>query len=222
MMSIRRLSVLMLTLALPGCVSTVPSMETIIPQNLLVFDINKVPMSEGPALAPASLPKYVVGETFEFDDGRIDTVTAIDGERIVWTNMYGVDVLRYRNFIVPDLEWTSANRSSALDTDAMPKDLWPLSPGKVSKRFHALQQVAYLEGGRPPLSIDHDWQCRVVGMNSTQGFQTATFGQVEVHKHEIQIRIGFEQIDSLAAGTGLKQFDTIFHLLEHQNKSGTH
>lgn len=170
MKSLRKVSVLVLTLALPACVSTAPSLENtvsslekFISENPLVFDINKVPTTTGPSLAPASLPNYVVGETFEFDDGRIDTVKAVNGERIIWANKYGVDVQRYRNFIVPDLEWKSANRNSSLDTDAMPKDLWPLSPGKISKRFHALQEVTWPQEGRKPVTIDYDWQCRVNG-----------------------------------------------------------
>lgn len=163
MISLRKFSVLILTLALPACVTKVPSIETILSQNPFVFDITQVPTTVGPSLAPASLPKYVVGETFEFDDGRIDTVKAVNGERIVWTNKYGVDVLRYRNFIVPDLEWKSANRNSSLDTDVIPTDLWPLIPGKISKRFHALQEVTWPEEGRKPVTIDYDWQCRVNG-----------------------------------------------------------
>lgn len=177
MISLRKFSVLTLTLALPACVSTTPllekstsaleeavsSLEKIISENPLNFDINKVPTTIGPTLSPASLPKYVVGETFEFDDGRIDTVKAVNGERIVWTNKYDVDVLRYRNFIVPDLEWRSENRNSSLDTDVIPTDLWPLSPGKISKRFHALQEITWPEEGRKPVTIDYDWQCRVNG-----------------------------------------------------------
>jgi len=177
MISLRKFSVLTLALALPACVSTTPllekstsaleeavsSLEKFISENPLNFDINKVPTTIGPTLSPASLPKYVVGETFEFSDGRIDTVKAVNGERVVWTNKYGVDVQKYRNFIVPDLEWKSSQRSSSLDTDVIPTDLWPLSPEKISKRFHARQEVTYNEGGRKPLTIDSDWQCRVNG-----------------------------------------------------------
>lgn len=166
MTPMKTISVLSLSMALSACVSTAPSIEKFIPQNPLVFDINQVPITEGPSLAPASLPKYVVGETFEFDDGRIDTVTAINGEQIIWTNKYGVEVKRYRNFIVPDLKWTSTSRSSSLDTDAIPTDLWPLSPGKVGNRFHALQTVTFLDGTRSPVDIDYDWQCRVNGTQS--------------------------------------------------------
>lgn len=121
------------------------------------------PLQVGPQLAPGQLPQYVVGESFAFDDGRFDTVVAIDGETVTWKNKYGIDVQRYRNFIVPDLSWRTRNRVSSLDTDVIPTDLWPLSPGKMSKRFRAFQTVVWPDGERPTLEFEYEWQCRVTG-----------------------------------------------------------
>lgn len=117
----------------------------------------------GPALAPAPLPSYVVGEAFEFDDGRLDTVAALDGEKVTWRNKYGIDVLRYRNIVVPDLAWKTSSRVSTLDTDVIPADLWPLKVGNSGRPFKAVQTVVWPDGSQPDLTFDYAWQCRVTG-----------------------------------------------------------
>ena len=50
------------------------------------FDINRVPVRTGPDMAPADLPTPIVGESYAFDDGRFDTVVAVDGAKVVWRN----------------------------------------------------------------------------------------------------------------------------------------
>lgn len=84
----------------------------------------------GPALSPALLPRYAVGETFAFSDGRRQTVIGVAGEKITWRDQSDATLIRYSNFLIPSLSWETRARRSKAETNAEPKLLWPLIVGK--------------------------------------------------------------------------------------------
>ena len=64
----------------------------------------------GPKLAPAPLPRYAVGRSFAFDDGRQETVLRVTGEFLTWRKNRFSTAVAYRNFLIPSLSWESRTR----------------------------------------------------------------------------------------------------------------
>ena len=62
----------------------------------------------------ASLPDYVPGEYFVYDDGTSVLVAAVKDDMVTWKHHNGAVSTGYPNFIIPDLTWTSADRSSQI------------------------------------------------------------------------------------------------------------
>ena len=112
-------------------------------------------------VAKASLPDYVPGEYFVYDDGTSVLVTAVEKGLVTWKHHNGAVSTGYPNFIIPDLAWTSADRSSQGRTTAPPDLLWPPAPGKRGQ-FDFEQTIAY-QDGRAPDVISRSWACEVEG-----------------------------------------------------------
>lgn len=83
----------------------------------------------GPKLAPAALPRYAVGESFAFSDGRRETVLKTKGMAVTWRDHYGNTITRLNNFLIPPLAWESRTRKSTAETNVSPEWLWPLTVG---------------------------------------------------------------------------------------------
>ena len=109
----------------------------------------------------ASLPDYVPGEYFVYDDGTSSLVTAVSDGQVTWKHHNGATGKGYPNFIIPDLTWTSANRSSIGRTSAPPDLLWPLVPGKRGE--FTFDQTITNKDGSPPDPIARRWTCTVEG-----------------------------------------------------------
>jgi hypothetical protein len=112
-------------------------------------------------LSRTRLPDYVPGEYFVYDDGTSLLVTSVSDGMVTWKHHNGVTSKGYPNFIIPDLIWSSANRSSAGHTAAQPDLLWPLTVGK-REQFTFSQTITHKDG-RAPEQIDRDWACTVEG-----------------------------------------------------------
>ncbi|MGD9332753.1 MAG: hypothetical protein PVJ53_15680 [Desulfobacterales bacterium] len=111
--------------------------------------------------AKAQIPDYVPGEYFVFDDGTSVLVTSVSDGMVTWKHHNGATSKGYPNFIIPDLTWSSNNRSSMGRTTAPPDLLWPLSVGKQA-RFDFAQTITHKDG-RAPEQIDRNWTCTVEG-----------------------------------------------------------
>ncbi len=85
--------------------------------------------AQGPALDPAPLPAYRPGDTFQFDNGRTETVESVDAAKgeVTWRNG---DVVsrRLASFVVPRLEWRSAAGGGRFVSTDASNALWPLGP----------------------------------------------------------------------------------------------
>ena len=119
----------------------------------------------GPALSPALLPRYAVGETFSFSDGRRETVIGVAGEKITWRDHSDATLIRYSNFLIPPLSWETRARQSKAETNAEPKLLWPLVVGK-DEDFEFRQIIDRKNGGIPPAEKrvgewNRTWRCTV-------------------------------------------------------------
>ena len=109
----------------------------------------------------ASLPDYVPGEYFVYDDGTSSLVTAVSDGQVTWKHHNGATSKGYPNFIIPDLTWDSANRSSIGQSSAAPDLLWPPSPGKRGE--FTFDQTITNKDGSPPDQVSRRWTCTVEG-----------------------------------------------------------
>ncbi|MDJ0665978.1 MAG: hypothetical protein QNJ61_01830 [Desulfobacterales bacterium] len=112
-------------------------------------------------LAKTRLPDYVPGEYFVYDDGTSVLVTSVSDGMVTWKHHNGVTSNGYPNFIIPDLTWSSANRSSVGRTAARPDLLWPPTAGK-REQFVFSQTITHKDG-RTTEQIDRNWTCTVEG-----------------------------------------------------------
>jgi len=112
-------------------------------------------------LSKAHLPDYVPGEYFVYDDGTAALVTEISDGLVTWSYNNDATSKGYPNFIIPDLTWTSANRSSHGLTTAPPDLLWPLAAGKRGQ-FDFQQTISHKDGSAPDI-LSRSWTCAVEG-----------------------------------------------------------
>ena len=111
-------------------------------------------------LEAKSLPTYRPGSTFVYSDGRVETVTRLDGERVRWRTSRGTIFTTYRNFILPWASWVSSGEQGQSVTMAAPDVLWPLAPGKTAS-FEVRRIVRF---GVRPDNMKEDveqWDCGV-------------------------------------------------------------
>lgn len=78
-----------------------------------------------------NIPNYSINDVFVYDDNRIERVNNIQGEVINWEASAGAyNYKAYRNFILPMLEWESANKKGNIEIDINNYNfLWPLKIG---------------------------------------------------------------------------------------------
>jgi len=122
----------------------------------------------GPKLAPAPLPRYGVGRSFTFGDGRRETVLGAEGEVLTWRKNRFSTAVAYRNFLIPPLSWETRNRRSRSRITAAARMLWPLRVGN-DQRFELTQVIeakgdARLRGGKTRIEFKRSWRCVVERM----------------------------------------------------------
>lgn len=87
---------------------------------------------ESPALEPAPLPIYRIGDRFLYDDGSTEEVVAVKGERVTWRRRTGGTFVRYRNLALPKLTWDTPERAGTAQVSAAVDALWPLEVGQTA------------------------------------------------------------------------------------------
>ncbi len=107
-----------------------------------------------------ALPVLAPGDTFVYSDGRIETVTEIDGERVHWQSNDGTVLTAYRNFILPALRRDTALVSEQTTVDVGPGALWPLKAGREVS-FTAKTEVARKTRPSPRGGSAVRWDCLV-------------------------------------------------------------
>lgn len=121
--------------------------------------------SDGPALAPAPLPVYGVGDAFAYDNNRIYTVTAVKGDRIDWDAGPDYRYATRRNFTLPKLSWSWTHKDGTVTSgtatpDTPPDTLWPL---KVGNRAGYGSEDTYIDAEGKESPFHQDWKCWVAG-----------------------------------------------------------
>jgi len=115
------------------------------------------------AAAAAPLPQYEVADTFIYDNGRVEQLVSMSGDRLTWSAFEGREYVRDRNFVVPLLHWETVESNGDRRVSAEANSLWPLEPGK-SARFRVLTDVSVKvkEGTSRRRRRTELWSCRVL------------------------------------------------------------
>ncbi len=115
----------------------------------------------GPGLASKkALPVYAAGDTFVYSDGRTETVTEIDGERVHWRSNDGTVLTAYRDFILPAIRRDTDRISEQTTVDVEPGALWPLKAGREVS-FTANTEVVHKTRSSPRGDFASRWHCLV-------------------------------------------------------------
>ena len=106
----------------------------------------------------AEMPRYVPGQAFIYDNGRVERVHDVANERVVWAARTGRTYVRDANIIVPILEWTYRGQRGRRVISGQPSNLWPLRAG-ARTQFSAINfTLDTRERTRRSL---HLWTCNV-------------------------------------------------------------
>jgi hypothetical protein len=116
-------------------------------------------------MAPAAMPRYAVGETFVFDDGRQNTVLDVRGPGITWRRSADSTETVFHGFIIPATTRQTRTRRSRASITTRSGDLWPLIVGKVQK-FQITQAIERRDGsafadGNLLQVFQQNWTCAV-------------------------------------------------------------
>ena len=131
-----------------------------------------------PSRPTAELPTYAVGDAFVFSDGRVEQVSAIDGDTISWKGLQGGVYQRNRNFVTPPSSWRMDQGEGRRTPSQRAAALWPLVAGK-SVRFTVINETRRA-ADRPWERNMSLWSCKVGPRHDTTtpagGFQVFTIG----------------------------------------------
>jgi len=111
-------------------------------------------------LASKALPLYAVGDTFIYSDGRTETVTGIDGDRVQWQSNDGTVITAYRDFVLPAIHRETDLLSEQTAVDGAPSALWPLTAGREIS-FTAKTEIMHKVSSSARSEITSQWDCLV-------------------------------------------------------------
>lgn len=119
----------------------------------------------GPVLAPAAMPRYAVGETFAFDDGRRITVLDVRGPGVTWRRGADSTETVFHGFTITATTWQTRTRRSRASITTRSGNLWPLIVGKV-QNFQIAQVIERRDGGTfadgsSRQEFQQNWTCAV-------------------------------------------------------------
>jgi hypothetical protein len=108
-------------------------------------------------------PQYELADTFIYDNGRVEQLVAMSGDRLTWSAFEGRQYVRDRNFVVPLLDWETVESKGSRRVSSEAGSLWPLEPGKTV-RFRVLTDVTVQakEGANRRRRRSELWSCRVL------------------------------------------------------------
>ncbi|MCR6631090.1 MAG: hypothetical protein NVV74_14155 [Magnetospirillum sp.] len=118
-------------------------------------------LAAGPALPPAPLPQWRVGDSVSWSNGQTETVVAVDGEVVRWRDQDGNTYSGYRNFALPSLAWDYPTTRAVTEMDVPPGALWPLKPGNAV--HFVVNQRLTLKVHNSEHAYHDEWQCMVDG-----------------------------------------------------------
>ena len=114
------------------------------------------------SLRSNSPPVYQPGDIYSYSDGRVETVTRIDEDKVFWTTQEGMGFVSYSNFILPVISWKTDARSGTRRLDISSDSLWPLKVGNAIT-FSAEAVLAPQRGLGDRIEWTETWKCVIDG-----------------------------------------------------------
>jgi peptidoglycan hydrolase-like protein with peptidoglycan-binding domain len=147
-------------------------------EGLSELDRDTTGRSHGPGLAGKALPLYAAGDTFIYSDGRTETVTDIDGDRVQWQSNDGAVITAHRDFVLPAIRRETDLLSEQTTVDGGPGALWPLKAGREVS-FTAKTEVTHKASPGPRNAFTSQWHC-LVEPSRTVSVAAGTFDALRV------------------------------------------
>lgn len=109
-----------------------------------------------------SLPQYEIGDTFIYDNGRVEQLVSTAADRLTWSAFEGRKYVRDRNFMLPLLQWETIESRGTRQVSPEASALWPLESGKTV-RFRVVTDVTrqVTDGVTRHRRRAELWTCRV-------------------------------------------------------------
>lgn len=118
-------------------------------------------LATGPALPPAPLPQWRVGDSVSWSNGQTETVVAVEGEVVRWRDQDGNTYGGYRNFVLPSLEWDYPETRATTKMTLTPDTLWPLKTGNEAHFVVSQRLTRKIHDSE--VSYHDEWMCGVLG-----------------------------------------------------------
>jgi hypothetical protein len=140
------------------------------------------------AVRATPLPQYELADTFIYDNGRVEQLVSMSGDKLTWSAFEGRQYVRDRNFVLPLLHWETVESSGNRRVSPEAGSLWPLEPGK-SARFRVLTDVTLKvkEGPDRRRRRTELWTCRVLPPASIT-VPAGSFEAVEIRCEQFSAR----------------------------------
>lgn len=88
--------------------------------------------SISPAVAAAAAgPVYEAGDIYVYADGKVETVSRVSPEQVLWESAEGTTYTAFRNFILPPMSWKSGTSSGENKIDPTLGEKWPPATDKA-------------------------------------------------------------------------------------------
>jgi len=148
---------------------------------LLAWIALAVSITTAPA---AALPQYEIGDSFIYDNGRVEQLVSTSANALTWSAFEGRQYVRDRNFVLPLLKWETVESRGTPEVSPEAAALWPLEPGKTV-RFRVVTDVtrAVKEGVDRRRRRAELWTCRVLPPASIT-VPAGTFEALEIRCEE--------------------------------------
>jgi len=115
----------------------------------------------GPTLPPAPLPSLAVGNSYSFDDGRVERVVGTSAATVRWRQPDGFVFTTTQNVLLPRVSWSDKEARGERTMSVAPGALFPLTRGN-NVAFRAARRTVENAGGAVT-DIAETWQCGVDG-----------------------------------------------------------
>lgn len=130
-----------------------------------------------------------MGDTFIFDNGATATVSLVwpDDDKVTWRTGSGRTRIATRNFVLPDLQWTTRRRNGSFEAVADLNELWPLVTGNSASTDGLATRNDERDG--TVTQANQRFICDVPGTRSVT-VAAGTFDTVEIRCRRFSKRAG--------------------------------
>lgn len=121
-------------------------------------------------VAPRALdsvgPRYEVGDTFVYDDGRVETVVRVGSDQTIWETADGSAYTAYRNFILPPISWKTGLSKGENEIRPAGGVKWP--PATHDEVVFAVGSRAGGDAIDEPAVWSGAWRCSTGGIEAVE------------------------------------------------------